>query len=110
MHRMGPRGAKLVEFSKFVRGFKSMRERIRQIETLALKNVASTDLDRVRDQVWEIISNLAVGVGETRIVSGSKALHHVLPELVPPIDREYTLRFFFNHKNLNRGGAKHRLR
>jgi hypothetical protein len=35
-----------------------------------------------------------------KIVAGSKALHHVLPELVPPIDREYTLRFFFHTTNL----------
>jgi hypothetical protein len=25
---------------------------------------------------------------------GSKALHHVLPDLIPPIDRQYTWRFF----------------
>jgi hypothetical protein len=29
-----------------------------------------------------------------RLVSGAKALHHVLPKLVFPIDREYTQTFF----------------
>ena len=36
-------------------------------------------------------------------MAGSKALHHVLPELVPPIDREYTLQFFYDNKMLQRG-------
>jgi hypothetical protein len=30
----------------------------------------------------------------TAIVANSKALFHVLPELIPPIDRQYTWRFF----------------
>ncbi len=34
---------------------------------------------------------------KNRLVSGSKALHHVLPALVFPIDREYTQTFFGWH-------------
>jgi hypothetical protein len=30
----------------------------------------------------------------TAIVANSKALFHLLPELIPPIDRQYTWRFF----------------
>jgi hypothetical protein len=40
---------------------------------------------------------------QAKIVAGSKALHHVLTELIPPIDREYTIRFFFHHKSFSRG-------
>ena len=53
--------------------------------------------------LWNIISGLSIGTGKTKIVGGSKALHHVLPDLVPPIDRQYTVRFFYHHTNLNRG-------
>ena len=34
---------------------------------------------------------------KNRLVSGAKALHHVLPALVFPIDREYTQTFFGWH-------------
>jgi len=44
-----------------------------------------------------VIDRLTIGAGEAKIVANSKALHHVLPQLVPPIDRQYTLRFFFNN-------------
>jgi hypothetical protein len=36
-------------------------------------------------------------------VAGSNALHHVPPELVPPVGREYTLQFFYDHKMLQSG-------
>jgi hypothetical protein len=39
-------------------------------------------------------------------VAGAKALHHVLPGLVPPIDREYTIRFFFHSTTLNHGDER----
>jgi hypothetical protein len=103
MHRMGPRGAKLVEFPVLVASFRRLEEPIRRISALALADLRSEEVGSASEQVWEVISELDVGCGETKIVAGSKALHHVLPSLVPPIDREYTLRFFFNHKSLNQG-------
>jgi len=36
-------------------------------------------------------------------VANSKALHHLLPALVPPIDRAYTLRFFYADTTLSKG-------
>ena len=32
---------------------------------------------------------------------GSKVLHHVLPDLVPPIDRQYTFKFFYGRTLLS---------
>jgi hypothetical protein len=43
------------------------------------------------------ISSLTLGKSdEARIVIGSKAVHHLFPVLLPPIDRRYTLRFFLD--------------
>ena len=36
-------------------------------------------------------------------MTGTKALHHLLPELVPPIDRTYTIRFFHQNTTMPRG-------
>jgi hypothetical protein len=36
-----------------------------------------------------------------KIVGGSKALHHLLPELFPSIDRRYIILFFFQSNNLS---------
>lgn len=103
MHRMGPGGAKLVEFTTFQDSFRQQAQQIQQLESLYIYEVEPRAIPEVTRVLWNIISRLRVGVGETKIVAGSKALHHVLPNLVPPIDRQYTLRFFYNHTALNQG-------
>jgi hypothetical protein len=103
MHRMGPGGAKLVEFPVLVDSFRKLEQPIRKLSTLVLADLRVEEVKSVTEQVWAVISALNIGCGLTKIVAGSKALHHVLPELVPPIDREYTIRFFFHHTNLSQG-------
>lgn len=44
--------------------------------------------------LWTIIKTIPVFGKRTRLVSHSKLLHHVLPDLVVPIDGEYTGWFF----------------
>jgi hypothetical protein len=104
MHRMGPGGAKLVDFPVFVETFRRLEEPIRQLSAFALLKLNPGDLKSASEQLWAAISEAKIGHGLTKIVAGSKALHHVLPELIPPIDREYTIRFFFHHKALSQGG------
>src|SRR5665647_899414 len=42
-----------------------------------------------------LLDNIDVMQSESKLVGSSKVIHHLLPDLVPPIDREYTLRFFY---------------
>ncbi|UVT18407.1 MAG: hypothetical protein H8K03_11185 [Nitrospira sp.] len=104
LHRMGPGKTKLVNFDQMVNILQGLESDIRHLETLQIWNLNSERLQAVAEQIWSLIARLKIGIGQTRIVSGSKALHHLIPELVPPMDREYTLKFFFNHKNLNKSG------
>jgi len=106
MHRMGSRGAKLAEFSELRASFRHQTDRIRQAATLHIWDIEKQDVPNVVQLLWSIISRLKVGVGRTKIVAGSKALHHLLPDLVPPIDRQYTVRFFYHHTTFNQGDEK----
>jgi hypothetical protein len=106
MHRMGPRGAKLAEFDQFRTSFRTQSEHIAQIQNLYLGDVKPTRVDKLAQYLWNIISELRVGTSKTKIVAGSKALHHLLPGLVPPIDRQYTTRFFYSHTTYNQGDRK----
>lgn len=103
MHRMGTGDTKLVDFNVFVDSFRQSEQPIKNLATLALADLQPDQVDAVGRQIWAVISKLKVGQGMTKIVAGSKALHHVLPELVPPIDREYTIQFFFHHKTFTQG-------
>jgi len=59
----------------------------------------SLDVERASRRIWLIIKGLDIvrykdqPVGR-KVVSGTKALHHLLPNLVLPMDNEYTATFF----------------
>jgi hypothetical protein len=50
--------------------------------------------DSAADEIWALINGLGVTENQAKIVAGTKTLHHLLPDLVPPIDREWTGLFF----------------
>lgn len=52
--------------------------------------------NEIAESLWELISNekFRITSAEAKIVSCAKTLHHLLPGLVPPIDRKYTVTFF----------------
>ncbi len=52
------------------------------------------NVNETGQQLWRLINTLDIVANDTRIVAGSKALHHLLPELMVPIDRAYTQKFF----------------
>lgn len=106
MHRVGPRGAKLVDLPDMIESFRAQAPRIARIQDQALGVLAEATLPNVTDKLWEIINNLRVGIGQAKLVANSKALHMLLPRLVPPIDREYTLHFFYAHKTISRGDER----
>jgi hypothetical protein len=93
MHRMGNQPAKLAEFNVMVDSFKEQADFIQELWDCNITD-NETEVMSLVNKVWSIIFGLKVSTSETHIVAGSKALHHVLPNLVPPIDREYTASFF----------------
>jgi len=101
---MGPGFTKLAELEDIKTSFRGQQEQIRALQSLRIADVQRSAVTSIVWALWGILDNLRVSVSQTKIVANSKALHHVLPDLMPPIDREYTLRFFYNHTTLNQGG------
>lgn len=104
MHRMGAQAAKVGEFHAMVDSFGAQRDALAELFEQRLTLVESGDRSDLAESIWNVIANLSVSTSRTRIVAGSKALHHVLPDLVAPIDRQYTFRFFTGQKNIAHGG------
>ena len=94
MHRMGPRGAKLVNFCDFRASIIRSSEPIRALQYLTLCDLHEPVSD-VANRIVAVMNGLSVGRSETKMVACTKTLHHLLPDLVPPIDRQYTLWFFY---------------
>ena len=75
---------------------KSLQDHVSQLETLEGLSLESQDLNvRVTTRrVYGLITELEVVDNVARIVAGTKTLHHLLPDLVPPMDRAWTGMFF----------------
>jgi hypothetical protein len=96
MHRMGKRGSKMQSFDVFCQSIVPLQGRIVEAQVF--------DLLEMDDQKWtllkEIFEGLNVMVSGTSLVGNSKVIHHMLPNLVPPIDREYTLWYLLGNKSI----------
>ncbi len=92
---MDIKGAKLKEYDIFAA---SVREYRRDIVALERVGVAQIDADVTR-RLWRIIQGMELSWTKSQMVTGSKTLHHLLPQLLPPIDRRYTRRFFRYHSS-----------
>lgn len=101
MHRMGPGNTKLREFRDICTTLRANRDRISSLEHLALSRLSQAQLGAVADQLWELIDSLEISIADAKIVANTKTLHHLLPELVPPIDRTYTFNFFYGRNMLS---------
>lgn len=94
MHRMGPQAAKMCEFGEFAASLRVAAPQIDDLWPLRIGRLPAGSAAEVGRRVWRVIQGLRVSMSRTQLVAGSKTLHHVLPDLVPPIDRRYTFRFF----------------
>lgn len=106
MHRMGKQAAKVGDFDAMVESFRSCASVIERLWDLHISHVPEGAVDDVAEQIWSVLSALRVSTSATRVVAGSKAFHHVLPDLVPPIDRQYTFQFFTGQKAVTTGDER----
>jgi hypothetical protein len=66
------------------------------VAALQRQHIDAVDLDApvVAASVWNIIEQLDIVENRSLVVSGTKTLHHLLPDLVPPMDRANTQLLF----------------
>jgi hypothetical protein len=90
---IGSRGSILKPFPAFVDALGARSAEIRELDGFTIDQ-RELDIPRVGARLARLIQALEIVDNKARVVPGSKALHHILPDLVVPIDREYTQRFF----------------
>jgi len=91
--RIGSRGSRLHPFDRFAAALRARTAEITALDGLAIDQPG---LD-VGATVARLVQSLEIVANQTRVVPGSKALHHLLPDLVVPFDREYTQHVFGWH-------------
>ena len=90
---IGKRKSILVPPQEFAAALYSVAEGLGPLESLRIDDVM-LDPDDIARRLWALIEQLHIVRNRNRLVACTKALHHLLPNLVPPMDREYTQTFF----------------
>lgn len=93
---IGKRGSRLVSADRFASGLNRQAKEIASLESLAIDD-RTLNVSRASDRLWKVLDELVVTDNKARLVPATKTLHHLLPDLVVPIDREYTQTFFGWH-------------
>ena len=92
--RIGVRASRLVPAREFVAALEAALPSLEGLEHLAIEGDLPAD---ITERLWSLISSLGIVENNAKIVAFTKALHHLLPDLVVPMDREYTGKFFQFH-------------
>jgi hypothetical protein len=89
---LGSRGSRLVPEDEFAEALRVAAPGLGQLESLVIDDV--NDPVDIADRLWLAIDALGVVENQAKLVAGTKTLHHLLPDLVMPIDRAWWGRFF----------------
>jgi hypothetical protein len=98
---VGTRGTELLPAEAFRAELRKLAPKLAGLEQMQINDVTLVG-PKAALRIWDLIDSLCLVTRDGKpvrntLVSGSKALHHVLPRLVFPIDREYTQTFFDWH-------------
>jgi hypothetical protein len=99
MHRMGKGGAKMQGFDVFKRSVLGIKNKIEEAKKINYQNVTNSDWELL-EKIFRSIKVMASGIS---IVGNSKVMAHMIPNIVPPVDREYTLKYLKGNTNIKNG-------
>jgi hypothetical protein len=97
MHRMGDSEkakTRLTDWSQFHTSLATQTEGLQQFKSLRMSELPESEYSAAILRLKTHYAALKLSVSDATIVVNSKAFHHLFPELIPPIDRQYTIRFF----------------
>lgn len=94
MHRMGAKGSKMLCFDDFCESITTVQPDIAELRSKKPRDLSPDDWSAI-EKVFKGIKVMASG---TTIVGNSKVMAHILPNLIAPIDREYTFYYLFGKK------------
>lgn len=97
MHRMGSAEVgktKLTDWDTFRTSLTAQTDALRKFRNCRLLNMSCEEYSDAIVSLETHYAALNLSISDATIVVNSKALHHLFPEFIPPIDRQYTIRFF----------------
>lgn len=97
MHRMGDANitkTKLANWDLFRESIRSQATALKPLRNVCLLELSEAEYAQALAELETCYRRLQLTNASATVVVNSKALFHILPRLIPPIDRQYTIRFF----------------
>jgi len=94
---MNSRGAKMRYFDDFKQDILQNRRLFVELSNYTLDRLSAEDYRKARRIMSEIYGGLNLMETSGRLVSNSKTMHFILPDLVMPMDGGNTLNFFYGN-------------
>ncbi|HEY3876692.1 MAG TPA: hypothetical protein VGM92_14540 [Candidatus Kapabacteria bacterium] len=99
MHHMGPKGSKMRDFKEFRSSIEKVWSQAMSLQEKTPSNLGTKDWNKLK----EIFYGIDCMKSGTKLVGNSKIMAHLIPKLIPPVDRHYTLRFLFGNTQITNG-------
>jgi len=96
MHRMGEGGAKMQNFHVFRRSVEPLRKDILEAGNIDYRLMSEFHW-LLLEKIFRSIKIMASG---TSLVGNSKVMAHLIPNVIPPIDRQYTLKYLMGNSTI----------
>ena len=99
---MNSRGAKLADFESFKESLRAHKDNFMRLSNIRLEELTAEQLAEILSGDGRALFLNLTLVADTkpRLVTYSKALHFFVPNLFMPIDRTYTLKYFYDNFNV----------
>jgi len=94
---MNKRGAKLRKLSEIKQSFIKNMDYFIELEKIGL-NIIGSNIDKIEPVIKKLYNELYIMESNSKLVSFSKTLHFIFPNLFMPMDRQNTLRYFYNNQ------------
>jgi hypothetical protein len=86
---IGQRASRLISYEAFAEVIASRASQIARFENVMIDD-PDLDAQKTGEELWALIDSLTIVDNISKLVPCTKALHHLLPDLVAPMDRAYT--------------------
>ena len=93
---MDSRGAKMKYFTEFKKSIIYNIKSFKNIEDIST-NLLNVQLNTINEYLKNVYKNIDIMYTNSKLVSTSKLLHFLFPDLIMPMDRTNTLKYFYNN-------------
>jgi len=97
------KGCKLKSYDNFYKAIQKIGNDLEKIKKVTLESLVEKEenLSQIKETLKSIFEKLETADQNVQLVSNSKTLFHLLPDLIMPVDREHVLSFFIGRNRTN---------